>query len=226
MTSAPSSSRRQQSRQIHDRSRIALIDVFRLAFEEKDAHASHVVHRERDNVTLTSELSQRSNARRLGVDEETLRAHVRDHLSILMNTIRLDATVDLSDTPHVARSVVNYGFQDLSNMSRKDLIAPYISRSIKQSLLDHEPRLVKQSLNVKVEAIEGDVLNKGGSLIAAPDARVIVQAGEEEEILYADLDLSEIGQNLTSLATDGHYSRPDVFELSVDTRAKDGVEWK
>lgn len=186
MTSAPSSSRRQQSRQIHDRSRIALIDVFRLAFEEKDAHASQVVHRERDNVTLTSELSQRSNARRLGVDEETLRAHVRDHLSILMNTIRLDATVDLSDTPHVSRSVVNYGFQDLSNMSRKDLIAPYISRSIKQSLLDHEPRLVKQSLNVKVEAIEGDARQRIAVFVSAD---LIADPADIAIDFQADVDL-------------------------------------
>ena len=74
-------------------------------------------------------------------------------------------------------------------------------------------------------AIEGDVLNRGGSMIAAPDARVVAQAGELEEILYAELDLTERGQNLTSLDTDGHYSRPDVFELNVDTRAKDGVTW-
>ena len=74
-------------------------------------------------------------------------------------------------------------------------------------------------------AIEGDVLNKGGSMIAAPDARVVAQAGEGEEILFAQLDLTERGQTLTSLDTDGHYSRPDVFELTVDTRAKDGVNW-
>ncbi len=53
----------------------------------------------------------------------------------------------------------------------------------------------------------------------------VAQAGEGEEILHAELDLSEIGQGLASLDTDGHYSRPDVFELNVDTRAKDGVNW-
>ena len=76
-----------------------------------------------------------------------------------------------------------------------------------------------------LEAIRGGLLNKGGSLIAAPDASVVAQAGEGEEILRARLDLDEIGEGLTSLDTDGHYSRPDVFELSVDRRARDGVNW-
>lgn len=76
-----------------------------------------------------------------------------------------------------------------------------------------------------IEAIPAQVLNRGGSLIAAPDARVIAQAGEGEETLLAELDLGEVAEGLTNLDTDGHYARPDVFELTVDTRAKDGVEW-
>lgn len=76
-----------------------------------------------------------------------------------------------------------------------------------------------------IEAISSGTLNRGGSLIAAPDARIIAQAGEGEETLFAELDLDEIGHGLASLDTDGHYSRPDVFELNVDRRAKDGVRW-
>lgn len=76
-----------------------------------------------------------------------------------------------------------------------------------------------------IEAIPTEILNRGGSLIAAPDARIIAQAGESAETLLAELDLGEIGQGLASLDTDGHYSRPDVFELSVNTRSMMGVNW-
>ena len=97
----------------------------------------------------------------------------------------------------------------------------------KADVFDGLERLGENSGAAKelVEAIETDVLNCGGSLIAAPDASVIAQAGEGEETLVAELDLSARDEGLASLDTDGHYSRPEVFELSVDTRAKDGVRW-
>ncbi|MEO5938328.1 MAG: carbon-nitrogen hydrolase family protein [Sphingomonas sp.] len=66
-------------------------------------------------------------------------------------------------------------------------------------------------------------LQFGGSMIVAPDATVIAQAGCDPELLVADLDLSAIGRGLTSLDSDGHYARPDVFELRVDRRARTGI---
>ncbi|MEM1234428.1 MAG: type VI secretion system baseplate subunit TssE [Pseudomonadota bacterium] len=103
-----------------------------------------------------AQISKRSTARRQGVNEETLRDHVRDHLALLMNSIRLDAVESLDDYPEIKASVLNYGFQDLSNLDREELVGHEIRRSIKQSLIDHEPRLVPGSIAVQVKT-EGDV---------------------------------------------------------------------
>jgi len=67
--------------------------------------------------------------------------------------------------------------------------------------------------------------DRASSLIAAPDTRVIAQAGEGEETLFADLDLAEVGEVLTNLDTDRHFARPDVFELTVDRPAQAKVVW-
>jgi nitrilase len=66
----------------------------------------------------------------------------------------------------------------------------------------------------------------GQSLIAAPDGRILAQAGAGEETIFTDIDLAEIGAGLTALDTDGHYSRPDVFELRVNTQKSEGVVFK
>ncbi len=63
----------------------------------------------------------------------------------------------------------------------------------------------------------------GQSLIAAPDGRILAQAGAGEETIFADIDLNEIGAGLAALDTDGHYSRPDIFELRVNTQSTEGV---
>lgn len=155
-SSKSTSARQRTGRKVHERSRISLLDVFRQSFEEKDARQRGTSDTEAGGLNTVARVSGRSNARRLGVDEDTLRAHVRQHLATLMNTIRLDAAVDLEDAPNVAQSVVNYGFQDLSNLTRIELTSHQIAKSIKQSLADHEPRLVKNSIEVKVEMLQGD----------------------------------------------------------------------
>lgn len=63
----------------------------------------------------------------------------------------------------------------------------------------------------------------GQSLIAAPDGRILAQAGKEEETIFVEIDLTEIGAGLAALDSDGHYSRPDVFELRVNKQRNEGV---
>lgn len=160
--------RPRRTRRVHERSRVALFDVFRHSFEEDDAKATNGRQKGSDPGRQA-----RSSARRIGVSEEELRTHVKKHLEVLMNTVRLDAVVDLEGFPNVARSVVNYGFRDLSDLSRKDLFAPDVGQSIKQSLRDHEPRLVDDSIEVKIQSVEGDetqriALNVLADLIADP----------------------------------------------------------
>ncbi len=74
-----------------------------------------------------------------------------------------------------------------------------------------------------LRSIADTQLQFGGSAIIAPDASVIAQAGDAEEMLVAKLDLAAIGRGLTALDTDGHYARPDIFELTVNRRATPGI---
>ena len=46
-----------------------------------------------------------------------------------------------------------------------------------------------------------------------------------ETILYAEIDLSRNNEAKAALDTDGHYSRPDVFELHVNKDQRPGVVW-
>lgn len=68
------------------------------------------------------------------------------------------------------------------------------------------------------------VMMRGGSAIINPLGKVL--AGPDfdgETILYADLDPTEIARGKYDFDATGHYARPDVFELVVDTRPKPAV---
>lgn len=78
-----------------------------------------------------------------------------------------------------------------------------------------------------LEAIPGDgndFILKGGSAIIAPDASYIVEpVYDRSEIIYADINPDLAKEGHLTLDTDGHYSRPDVFQLNVNTTPQTNV---
>jgi nitrilase len=67
-------------------------------------------------------------------------------------------------------------------------------------------------------------LMRGGSTIIAPDGTVLATpVFDQEVILDAEIDLAQITRGHLDMDTVGHYSRPDVFELRVNTRRQEPV---
>lgn len=72
---------------------------------------------------------------------------------------------------------------------------------------------------------DDDWMSKGNSMIVAPGGAVV--AGPlvgEEGIIYADLDLDQVVRAKRQFDPVGHYARPDVFHLMVDTAPRPAVQ--
>ena len=82
--------------------------------------------------------------------------------------------------------------------------------------IEKASRLAREAVEGGAQLVAFGETFLGGSMIIAPDARIVAQAGEGEETLFADLDLGEIGQGLASLDTDGHYSKLGVVHFDGD----------
>ncbi|MEG3765242.1 carbon-nitrogen hydrolase family protein [Alteromonas sp. 14N.309.X.WAT.G.H12] len=67
----------------------------------------------------------------------------------------------------------------------------------------------------------------GGSAVAGPNGEWVVEPlFDKPGIIYADINLEEVYQYKHDLDVVGHYSRSDVFQLSVNRTARDTVTWQ
>jgi nitrilase len=70
----------------------------------------------------------------------------------------------------------------------------------------------------------GPWLEEGNTVIVAPDGTVLAgPVREREETLLLDLDLDTVAVARRYLDPVGHYNRPDIFRLSVDTSPRPAV---
>lgn len=177
-----------------DRAKVSIMHVFRSAHDEHDAKKKAV--REGKNPR---EITSRSKVRREGVSEDELRRHLEADLRSLLNTIRLDSIEPLDDYPHVRASVVNYGFQDLSNVSSADLGKPDVVNSIRQSLIDHEPRMIAETIDIQVTQNEGGTQQRLSLTVSAELVGDPVDIGLDFE---ADVDLGTGKMRMSQIRVD------------------------
>lgn len=89
--------------------------------------------------------------------------------------------------------------------------------------------LNEPSARAMLEVIPADheVLKSGGSAIIAPDTSLIARADPGvASTLIASIDPDIVAEGKLYLDTAGHYSRPDIFELHVDTRERPGLKFE
>jgi nitrilase len=85
---------------------------------------------------------------------------------------------------------------------------------------------VPQELRGDLYAGTGDWMSRGHSAIAGPDGQLIAgPVTDTEEILYAEADPRAVLAARREFDPVGHYARPDVFHLSVDTTPRRPVSF-
>lgn len=115
-------------------------------------------------------------------------------------------TVDL--TRHIAKENRMYVLS-VSGLMRKEDIGKDIPHHA----------LIRQNAN--------ELLGNGGSCIAAPDGSWVIEPIEGKEVVVsATINLNEVRKERQNFDPSGHYSRPDVFELNVNTQRQKLVNFK
>lgn len=126
--------------------------AFRDAYEEGDSRK-----RVQERVDGERVLSRRSALARRGIDETLLKRNLVADLLSLINTVDLGSVTDLSDFDYVRQSVLNYGLPDLTRLTSEEIEVLEIADHLRTALLQHEPRLIPETLRIEREEEFDDV---------------------------------------------------------------------
>ena len=91
------------------------------------------------------------------LSKSRMRQSVLRDLAWLFNATRLEAVADLAKVPYVRRSVLNFGLPAMSGKVASSLDVTDLTRAIREAILNFEPRILPQTLDIRTLLEAGDL---------------------------------------------------------------------
>ncbi len=121
-----------------------------------------------------------------------LRQAVLRDLAWLFNATRFETAAELGKVPHVRCSVVNFGLPPLSGRALSSIDLSALESAIRQAVIDFEPRLLPETLQVSSLVAPGDV-NRHNIIGVEIRGQLWAQPVPLELLVRTEIDL-ETGQ--------------------------------
>lgn len=118
--------------------------AFRDAFDAKDSKRKIV-----ERVAGEKVISGRGSLKRRGASETILKRDLAIDLTSLVNTVDLGSAIDLTDLEFVSNSVLNFGLYDVAHLTSDEMAVNGIAADLLNALIQHEPRINKETLQVE-----------------------------------------------------------------------------
>ncbi|ODV11479.1 MAG: type VI secretion system lysozyme [Rubrivivax sp. SCN 70-15] len=141
-----------------------------------------------DRLTDDEPASRVESSESRVINRNRLRELVLRDLAWLFNATAPGSAIDWSSAPHARASVLNYGLPALSGQTASTIDPLVLQARVKQAILDHEPRILPQTLLVEVIVSETqlDHHNQIGFRITG---QLWAQPVPLELLLHTDIDL-------------------------------------
>jgi type VI secretion system protein ImpF len=133
------------------------------------------------------------------LNKAQLRQAVLRDLAWLFNTTTLESGEDLSSTPYVQRSVLNFGLPALAGETASTLDPTDLERAVREAILAYEPRILPSSLRVRTIVTETQ-LDQHNVVSVEIEGFLWAQPVPLEMLLRTELDLETGRVEITDLA--------------------------
>lgn len=134
------------------------------------------------------------------ISRSRMRQAVLRDLAWLFNATRLEADTDLSRVPHARRSVINFGLPSLAGQPASSLEVTDLERSIRQAILDFEPRILPQTLRVRA-IVEASRLDHHNVIGVEIQGQLWAQPVPLEMLIRTEIDLETGKVQMADVAT-------------------------